>query len=208
MTSPLSDLPDVFVQKADAQSSLDLGLLGILMMVAKAQPNELQAATVNQIGASGYFISAISSLVVTFLIALRIRSVAKGGLGNSKGTFNQIVEIIVQSVLVYSLAQLVEAIAIVLPFSIGNTHLFALENYSQTILLPITGIAPTIMVARVKLIDERNRTKAHSSHVTDLQFNGSNFESTAGARAAQYMSTHNKQDTKLESTGYITSTGA
>lgn len=106
--------------------------------MAKAQPNHHQALTVNGIGSSGYFISAITSLVVTFLIAYRINSVTKDGLAETRGRFKQIIEIVIQSVLVYSLAQLVEAIVVVVPLSIGNTHIFALDNYSGTILLPIT----------------------------------------------------------------------
>lgn len=110
----------------------------IILFATKAQPTHHQALMVDRLESSGYFVSAATSLTATFLIAYRINSLSKDGLSESRGRFKQIIEMLVQSVIFYSLALVVQAVAVVIPFAIANTRLFALETFSASILIPIT----------------------------------------------------------------------
>ncbi|KDR69656.1 hypothetical protein GALMADRAFT_918004 [Galerina marginata CBS 339.88] len=117
-----------------------------------------------------YFVSVATSLTGTVLIAFRIHSVSSN---DSEGVlslerFKDIIEIVVQSAVLYSLALLVPAIGNIVPPNIP----FA--NYSGAICSPIKGLAPTIMVARVCTANANNSTSQPSTihRISGLQFQG------------------------------------
>ncbi|PPQ81325.1 hypothetical protein CVT25_015081 [Psilocybe cyanescens] len=168
----------------------------IILFVTKAQPTHQQALTVDRIESAGYFVSATTSLATTFLIAYRINNLSKDGLSESRGRFKHVVEILVQSVFVYSLALLVQAIAVVVPFAIGNSRLFALETYSAAILIPITGIAPTIMVARVNLAAGEGDLWPRTRYSTGLRFRSQ--EGTENQSDTQVIGEENTEKQAVE----------
>ncbi|KDR76720.1 hypothetical protein GALMADRAFT_139613 [Galerina marginata CBS 339.88] len=130
----------------------------ISISVTKAQPTESQGTRIDNIESAGYLISAVTSLTTTFLIAHRINKMLQHD-NYSMRRFTHIIEILVQSVAVYSVMLLIEAISGLIPVLNQNeTKVYAYQVYSAVLVVPITGIAPTIMVARICLASSSEST--------------------------------------------------
>ena len=105
----------------------------IYIAVLKAKPNGKQGLKINDIESAGYFLSAFTSLLATALIAWRIHTISQES-GRSRRRFSNIIEIVVQSALLYSLALLIQGIAFTIPFTSLETRDFALVRYAKIIL--------------------------------------------------------------------------
>ncbi|KAJ7068594.1 hypothetical protein C8F01DRAFT_1118661, partial [Mycena amicta] len=89
-----------------------------------------------------YFIlSLCTTLLCTLLILLRIVLMTRGSLGKLR-SYSAVIEMVVESAALYA-ATLIAYIAL---GSLSET-----DGYPQAILGPMTGIAPTLIVARVSL---------------------------------------------------------
>ncbi|KDR71334.1 hypothetical protein GALMADRAFT_144024 [Galerina marginata CBS 339.88] len=141
------------------------GLLAPSQLLA----NLAKLHVVNNIQSALFFTSLSSSLLATLLIAFRIHSVSKQN-GASKRRFGHIIEIVVQSAAVYSLALLMVGIANIL--SIPSTVTVQFANYGNAVAITITGIAPTIMVARVCHIADTTAEVSIIPNLSGLQFQG------------------------------------
>jgi len=167
----------------------------IFFSVVKSTPSNSQAMILNSLAASGYFLSLASTISSTLLIVYRIyNSVSHQGT-HYKKRFMHIMDVVVQSAAVYSLALVVVAIAMVVVVTSGGhrtSSLFAVLCYEGCPILIFfsvcnlvyeygvkfnkflnQGIAPTIMVARVALATD-NTVVMNSSNVyiSGLQFQG------------------------------------
>ncbi|KAJ7152717.1 hypothetical protein C8R43DRAFT_842260, partial [Mycena crocata] len=91
--------------------------------------------------ATPYFsLSLATTLLSTLLMILRIVVVTRIGGGTLRG-YGQVIELIVESAILYSLTLIV-----FLPLLVDHAFTHA---YPQAILAQMTGIAPTLIVARV-----------------------------------------------------------
>ncbi|KDR81224.1 hypothetical protein GALMADRAFT_136254 [Galerina marginata CBS 339.88] len=141
----------------------------IRLSVEKLHPKDPQI--INNLDGAGYFVSAATSLLTTLLIAYRIHFIFRHD-GASRGRFKHLIEILIQSSAVYSLTLLMNAISVILPIDETNTQFFAFQNYIP--FTPISGLAPTVMVAQVYLAaDNANET----SKLTALAFRANIEES-------------------------------
>ncbi|KDR70457.1 hypothetical protein GALMADRAFT_144743 [Galerina marginata CBS 339.88] len=132
------------------------------------------AVLYDNLEAAAFFISAINSILISFLIAYRIYSVSSSPshVSKSTGRFNYVIDIVLQSAAAYSLSLLVNAITAVIPPTVSGTRLTALILYSTAVTVPIIGIAPTVMVARVALAASQNTSHGSTTvHFSGLLFN-------------------------------------
>ncbi|KAJ7449064.1 hypothetical protein B0H11DRAFT_2247368 [Mycena galericulata] len=152
-------------------------------------PNEFARARVDYAGP--YFCMCLATtLLATILIVGRIvwLTYANAGTGAFKFSgYRAVIEIVVESALLYS-AALVVYIALLFDSATGNN-----DRYAQAILIEMTGIAPTLIVARVSFGLARPSTS--------WQRNGpSKFASLVMAASAGAATTlHFAQDEDLES---------
>ncbi|KAH9486214.1 hypothetical protein JR316_0000278 [Psilocybe cubensis] len=97
---------------------------------------------------------------------------ASGTISGSKRRYNHIVSVIVESNAVYSLVLLVEAIITVVPgFSIIESPAWPVSEFIDTILFTVTGLIPTVMIARLALTSSENSDSSGIiTHVSALDF--------------------------------------
>ncbi|PPQ84160.1 hypothetical protein CVT25_002026 [Psilocybe cyanescens] len=152
-----------------------LFLSSIIFIVAiRGQPlDDHQITVINDLQSSGFYISFGTTLTTTVLIAYRIYSVSRD-INDSRSRFTHIIEVIIQSALVYSIVVLIAGISGSIPGGDGfpTPTLFSLANYSSSLLVPAAGIAPTIMVARVSLaasIDDPLATRPVNMTMLEFQ---------------------------------------
>ncbi|KAF8188730.1 hypothetical protein BJ912DRAFT_1042509 [Pholiota molesta] len=143
---------------------------GIVSMAAAAKFADLLAAA--------YFTSAATSLTATTLIAYRIYSVPKQENSSSR-RFKQILDIIVQSGVVYSLSLLTMAIStVIVNGNIVGTQSLAFLAYANSLSVFIPGISTTILVARVGLLAPDTTFPSGSVHLSGLQFHARSTQHT------------------------------
>ncbi|KDR71343.1 hypothetical protein GALMADRAFT_144030 [Galerina marginata CBS 339.88] len=123
----------------------------------------------NTIESALFFTSLSSSLLATLLIAFRIHSVSKQD-GGSRGRFGHIIEIVVQSAAVYSLASLIMGVVLIVPRNSAAMNQFV--NYGMAVAFTLTGIGPTIMIARVCLAADPSTQVSTIHNLSGLQFQG------------------------------------
>ncbi|KAF8186755.1 hypothetical protein BJ912DRAFT_970635 [Pholiota molesta] len=126
-------------------------------------------ATMDDLLAAALFMSFATTLVSTLLIAYRIYSVSKQQLPSSR-RFNHIIDIVIQSGAIYAFSQLAFAIGSILTSTGFNTRKIAFLDYTSALSEAITGILPTIMVARVSLLSDETIYPSTSIHLSGLQF--------------------------------------
>ncbi|PPQ85710.1 hypothetical protein CVT25_002478 [Psilocybe cyanescens] len=143
------------------------GINGSLILTQRA------AMIMNNLLAAGFFVSFGTSLMATLLIAYRIWTVYQAD-GKSLRRFKNILDIIIQSAAINSIALLLTAITLVIPDSgnIFNAPLFALGNYAKAFFVAISGLAPTIMVARIAFGEPDNTYVPTAPRISGLQFGG------------------------------------
>jgi len=157
-------------------SEIGIYVAEILVVCIEANFKEVtakEAFNLNALESALFFVSFATTIATTLLIAYRIYSVTPVN-SFSRGRLHHAAEIVVQSGAVYSCALFVAALAAVIPAN-GNaaSRVFALSSYATDLLVPITGIAPTIMVARVSLESACSVDHVPASfHVSALQFQG------------------------------------
>ncbi|PPQ73827.1 hypothetical protein CVT26_012142 [Gymnopilus dilepis] len=160
-----------------AESGVSVASIAVQGIIGGTSATEQLALLANHLVSAQYFLALATSVATTCLIAYKIHSVSKqsAGLGfSSHQRFKHILDVIVQSSVVYSLTLLLMAIGFVLPEEIGdgrNTRGFAFLNYSAVLGLVISGLAPTVMVTRVALL--AGNTDLDSSSVAPMS--GLNF---------------------------------
>lgn len=113
---------------------------------------EKQAITGNDLLAAVYLVASGDSLVTTILIGYRIYSVSNWSASSTR-RFGRIVDIVVQSSALYSLALLSIGIAVVLPGSVSvlNLHFFALNAYLPILCLLIS-VWPISSSSRLEIL--------------------------------------------------------
>ncbi|KDR69424.1 hypothetical protein GALMADRAFT_145468 [Galerina marginata CBS 339.88] len=116
-------------------------------------------------------ISFTGSMVETILIAFRIRSIFNQE-NTPRGRFKHVVEIVVQSAVIYSLALLLQIPYNVKPVNIHETVYLAYSNYASVLASVLAGLAPTVMVARVCVSPDDNTHLSALQHVSRIQFQG------------------------------------
>ena len=106
--------------------------------VVKLIPSIRQATIMNDLIAASFFLSFSCTISSTLLIVYRIYNSVSNQGNHSKKRFMHIVDALVQSAAVYSLALLVAAIVLVVLITSGDNYtlpLFAVQNYEGTSIL-------------------------------------------------------------------------
>ena len=93
----------------------------------------------NYLLCAGTFVTVATTLWTTILIAYRIHSVSKHNIPkHAKQRFYRILEIIMQSSIVYSLVLVVDAVSFAIPQTESNTFpLFMVQNYIWAVVYSI-----------------------------------------------------------------------
>jgi len=163
-------------------------LQGLFAVPGTTILSEQQVAMDNAVIAAQNFLSVAASLVTTLLIVLRIHSMSKEN-GGSGQRFKHILDIVVQSAAVYSLVILVEAITFVLPDTgdMDNTQLFALGSWMDNLSSVISGMVPTIMVARIILTcPDTTCVSAFQLNMSGLKFDSCSTINIRESRIANF----------------------
>jgi len=160
-----------------AEFALALATIILVAIEVTEVQTERQVQISNSISVASSFVSAGTSLLSTYLIVRRIYSVSHESKTSSR-RFRRIVRIVVESALIYSLVQVVQAVVGIVPPKTlpASLPVWAFQNYGSSLAEAITGIIPTVMVARVALasssVDDIDlATKMHD--LTALQFDES-----------------------------------
>ncbi|KAF7301966.1 hypothetical protein MIND_00762700 [Mycena indigotica] len=135
---------DYRVVTIPALSTITGALLGYLSVAQEARflLNKATAADAYVQFSNPYFYLSLSTTVLcTLLIVIRIVLLARGSFGQLR-SYSGVIEMVVESAAMYS-ATLIAFIAM------GSLNVA--DGYPQAILGPMTGIAPTLIVARVSL---------------------------------------------------------
>ncbi|KDR69755.1 hypothetical protein GALMADRAFT_160258 [Galerina marginata CBS 339.88] len=131
-------------------------------------PTAQKIRLVEHIQVTFFCISFATSMAATLLIAFRIHSVSNME-NTSRGRFQHVIDILVQSAAIYSVALLLQVAYNSRPTSLTDPVYFAFENYAASLAIVITGLVPTVMVARVCVAPNDNTDFPNLSH---LQFRG------------------------------------
>ncbi|KAJ7320720.1 hypothetical protein DFH08DRAFT_1034470 [Mycena albidolilacea] len=85
----------------------------------------------------------VTTLLATVLIVFRILWLTRDPVGTAFSGYRAIVEMVVESALLYSITLIIYIVLLFGPDTSNN------DGYAQAILIQMTGIAPTLIVARV-----------------------------------------------------------
>ncbi|PPQ88043.1 hypothetical protein CVT25_000870 [Psilocybe cyanescens] len=118
------------------------------------------------------FVSLGTTVTATFIIGYRIHSVSQRRDPSSRRLFNHIATIIIESAAAYSIVLLLDAIIYGVPSLIVlGSPLSQAECYVGAILTVVSGMAPTILVARIATNDNNSVASATLTHISgDLEF--------------------------------------
>ncbi|PPQ90612.1 hypothetical protein CVT25_006682 [Psilocybe cyanescens] len=126
----------------------------------------------NNISSALTFVSLGTTLITTFLIGYRMHSAFQIHGLPSRRVFNRIMTIIIESGAADLLVLLLKAIIIVVPsFNMLKSPLSEADYYTESIIIVVSGLAPTVLVTRISLTDTTNTVvPATITHVSGLQF--------------------------------------
>jgi len=121
--------------------------------------SEQYIATINAVISAQQFVSVAASLVTTLLIVFKVHSVTRAN-GGSVLRFKSILDVVIQSSAVYSLAIMMQAISFVLPNAGHSDHprVFGVEVWMTYLTALTSTLVPTLMVARIIFIPPRIST--------------------------------------------------
>ncbi|PPR03016.1 hypothetical protein CVT26_004543 [Gymnopilus dilepis] len=153
--------------------AIDLTFL-ITFGVDRLNPSDSQIDLFNRLLAVQAFITFATTLSSTSLIAYRIYTTSKNDIPrSSKRLLHHILEILVQSAAVYSLMAIAQAVSSVIPQTASNAASWdAAEIYTSILFTFISGVAPTVLVARVAMLDEKD---AYGSTTVSAPLSGLHF---------------------------------
>lgn len=102
-------------------AALDLSLIIILAKNNLTPTSNSVVTLCNRLVGAAFFMTLASTLLTTVLIAFRIYSASRNSaLTSARTPYKKVIDIIVQSALLYSLASLALAITIVIPWTASN----------------------------------------------------------------------------------------
>ncbi|PPQ90323.1 hypothetical protein CVT25_007725 [Psilocybe cyanescens] len=167
---------------------LGLFVLAIVLVgLNSLQTNVANLYLLNKISSASMFVPLGTTAITTFLIGYRIHTASGLDHPPSKKLFGRIMLLVMESAAVYLVALLFEAICIIVPaFTVVGSPLFQVKYYGGTVLIVAAGMAPTVLVARIALINPDNaRVSSTVTHISALQFgsrhgSGHRRHSTAG----------------------------
>ncbi|KAF8989614.1 hypothetical protein BDQ17DRAFT_1434323 [Cyathus striatus] len=112
-----------------------------------------------------YIVSLVITVLATSMIIYRILTVSRDT-GTTR-TYGYIIEILVESGIIYSTSLLVVVVCFYLPDGNVSTEAY---TYASSVLIPATGIAPTMIAERVVNSTEHDEEK-WSQPISTLRFN-------------------------------------
>jgi hypothetical protein len=149
----------------------ELGLIPVLLKLnLQIGPNHIPVICLF------FFISMGITVLATSLIIFRILNVSRAG--GTAGRYGHVIEILVESGILYSTLLFITGVLQALttaPLSVGEAG-----TYFTAVLIPVTGIAPTLISERIMTSTERDNEK-WSQPVSFLKFKHSASRTGAGA---------------------------
>ncbi|KAH9478995.1 hypothetical protein JR316_0009459 [Psilocybe cubensis] len=126
-------------------------------------------------GSASTFTSLFTTVTATFLIAYRIYPVSRTS-GRSRTRYMHIITTIVESSMVYSLCLLLQTLAGTIPaFSDFESIWSEVTEYIGLTLNITSGLAPTVMVLRLALVDTSDTVESSTvAHISGINFEKSN----------------------------------
>ncbi|KAF8901497.1 hypothetical protein CPB84DRAFT_1962005 [Gymnopilus junonius] len=163
---------------------LDLSIIGVL-----SRADFIQTHAAHNLLGSAIFVTFLTTLVSTVLIAYRVNALAKEEV--SRGTralIKHVLEILLQSAAAYCLVSLAAAISVTLATIVNDSltmHtavLYANQEYVINLWAFTAGIAPTIMVARIVIGPERDVVNSSTANMSGMQFHTHTLASQSATR--------------------------
>ncbi|KAJ6575770.1 hypothetical protein DFH09DRAFT_1455262 [Mycena vulgaris] len=144
-----------------------LGFLTVATEVKQILNPDLDSNSFTNFATPWFIMSLVTTLIATFFIILRIVTMTEG---NLRG-YGRVIEIVVESAALYCVV-----LIIFLPFlALGLTE----DGYPEAVLVQVTGIAPTLIIARVSFgLARPDRTWQAPSNFNSSIFARSNPSST------------------------------
>ncbi|PPQ85447.1 hypothetical protein CVT25_006284 [Psilocybe cyanescens] len=156
-------------------------------------PGDVHAKLFNNISSASIFVSLGTTMITTFLIGYSIYSASHANGTPSRRLFHRVWVLVIESAAVYSLVLFVGAIYDVLPsFTVLESPLVVVGYYVQPVLFFVTGMAPTILVARIALTNPSNAVGPTVTHISGLQFgsqhgSGGSRDTTGGEMSVSVL---------------------
>uniref|UniRef100_A0A8H7XM39 Uncharacterized protein n=1 Tax=Psilocybe cubensis TaxID=181762 RepID=A0A8H7XM39_PSICU len=124
------------------------------------------------------FVQLATAVTTTLLMAYRIHYASRSTRNTYRQKFTRVTTVIVESAAVYSLVMLVLAIITALPLSFTSSEgpVYIALYYVQAVAVILAGLAPTVLVARIALMDSSSPTVVSESrpavftHVDPIKF--------------------------------------
>ncbi|PPQ97828.1 hypothetical protein CVT26_012929 [Gymnopilus dilepis] len=188
-------VPEAEEEKGDIvnRTTIDLIILGS-WGIDHLNPSVSQANVVNRLFAAQFFVTFATSLTSTILVAYSIYTTTRKIPGNSKRPLNRILDILVQSAAAYSLVAIAQAISAVVPQTNSNEVPWSTAADYASVLFPfISGVAPTILVARVAMLDGNDvyaSSAAIANRLTPLSGLQFHVQTTQGDAESQDRLSH------------------
>ncbi|KAH9480014.1 hypothetical protein JR316_0006611 [Psilocybe cubensis] len=114
------------------------------------------------------FTSLATTIACTVLIGFRIYTGVDHS-WRSKTVYSRVLVTIVESSAVYAVVLLFLALTLVVP-PLYTLPLYAIGYYVQSTLIVVSGMAPTVMVARLSITNSKAASSATVTHITGLNF--------------------------------------
>ncbi|PPQ69932.1 hypothetical protein CVT26_013257 [Gymnopilus dilepis] len=155
---------------------IDVAVLSLLG-ASQLEPSRSQVNAISHLIAAQSFVTCATTLSSTTIIAYRIYTTSKREIsGRSNRLLMHVLEILVQSAAAYSLVAVAEAISSVVPQS-GSTapSWYASAAYTSLLFIFISGIAPTVLVGRVAMLDGKRTYGSTSSATVSAPLSGLQF---------------------------------
>ncbi|KAH9478171.1 hypothetical protein JR316_0008624 [Psilocybe cubensis] len=150
---------------------LAVAAVALQIMYGHIASEVANVALENHMSSAAVFVSLGTTLITTFLIGYRIHTASLLNKSPSQKLYNRIVVTIIESSAVYSLVLLAFAITLVIRVPENSQSLLTEATYySEAVLLVVTGMAPTVMVARIALTNPSALAPSATSHISGLAF--------------------------------------
>ncbi|KAH9480015.1 hypothetical protein JR316_0006612 [Psilocybe cubensis] len=150
-----------------ALSVADLVLQATIPLISSPE----EASIENKVATAQQFTSLGTTATTTFLIGWMFFSAFKNGALHSESQYTRILVIIVESSAIYSVILTLSAVAGVIPQTYTiESPLSQWDYYVTTLLMNVSGLAPTVMVARLALRSSKNANASDTRSDDDMRF--------------------------------------
>ncbi|PPQ83916.1 LOW QUALITY PROTEIN: hypothetical protein CVT25_000661 [Psilocybe cyanescens] len=162
-----------FSRNRQARTRISLAIIGNVPAALLGGPIAL---LMDRVQSAALFVSFFTTTITTALIGYRIYNLSKQGNNPStKSRVKHITKILLESSTIYCIVLLVNAIVAVIPSAsyLAESPVNISSFYVQIVLYVVSGLAPTIVVARIALANSGNsRVSTLTTDMSGMHFEG------------------------------------